>query len=202
MPTTLKCFSYSFLVHAFIGMVAVLLIPKHSDFLEVERKMISVSLNAISFGKAGNRNAFLPEKIEKPANRVTKHSIQNQELPATHNSQVAQSVQVNQSSVKSSDGHLNGGGGSDASLEFNHTIQSYADPVYPRLALKRGIVGVVKVKISVSADGVPSQILVIKTSGHKILDDAAMEAIKKWTFTKKNNLTYFVEKTIVFEIRS
>lgn len=193
MPTTLKCFSYSFLVHAFVGMVVVVFIPQQNVFLEAERKMISVSLNAISFGKAGIINTKLPEKIIKTENKV---------LPASTGTQVAQSVQINQASVKPSNGQLEGSGGSEVSLEFNHTIQSYVEPIYPRIALKRGIEGVVKVKIGISADGVPSQIFVIKTSGHKILDDAVMEAIRKWTFTKKNNLTYFVEKTIVFEIRS
>jgi len=55
-------------------------------------------------------------------------------------------------------------------------------PDYPALAQDRGLQGQVILKVRVLATGKPESVTVDKTSGHKILDDAAIKAVTAWTF--------------------
>lgn len=56
-------------------------------------------------------------------------------------------------------------------------------PVYPRAARQRGWQGVVMVLVQVAADGVPLGVAVKASSGHSLLDEAALEAVKRWRFS-------------------
>ncbi len=55
-------------------------------------------------------------------------------------------------------------------------------PDYPALAQDRGLQGQVVLKVQVLATGKPATINVEKSSGHKILDDAAVKAVQGWAF--------------------
>jgi len=55
-------------------------------------------------------------------------------------------------------------------------------PEYPSLAQDRGLQGQVILKVRVLASGKPDSVTVDKSSGHKILDDAAIKAVAAWTF--------------------
>ena len=54
---------------------------------------------------------------------------------------------------------------------------------YPPLARERGIEGKVVLKVLVSKDGRPLKVTLEKSSGHTILDKAAIRAVKTWVFT-------------------
>jgi TonB family protein len=53
-------------------------------------------------------------------------------------------------------------------------------PVYPELAKKMGVSGVVKIEITVLANGNIKEAKVI--GGHPLLAEAATDAVKKWKF--------------------
>ena len=53
---------------------------------------------------------------------------------------------------------------------------------YPRLALARGWEGTVLLSVRVSPDGTPIEVGVKETSGHAVLDEAAMAAVRTWQF--------------------
>ncbi len=55
-------------------------------------------------------------------------------------------------------------------------------PGYPAIAIRRGIEGKVLLEVYVLPNGNPADILVFKSSGHKVLDRAAVKAVKKWKF--------------------
>ncbi|SFU83042.1 energy transducer TonB [Pseudoduganella namucuonensis] len=55
-------------------------------------------------------------------------------------------------------------------------------PEYPAMAQDRGLQGHVILKVQVLASGKPANVLVDKSSGHKILDDAAVKAVLSWAF--------------------
>jgi protein TonB len=55
-------------------------------------------------------------------------------------------------------------------------------PDYPSLAQDRGLQGRVILKVHVLPTGKPDNITVGKSSGHKILDDAAIKAVLAWSF--------------------
>jgi len=62
-------------------------------------------------------------------------------------------------------------------------------PEYPAKATQMGWSGTVILRVKVSADGSAQNVTVKKSSGHKVLDDSAVNAVKKWTFvpSKRGN---------------
>ncbi|MBL4613453.1 MAG: energy transducer TonB [Magnetovibrio sp.] len=55
-------------------------------------------------------------------------------------------------------------------------------PHYPRIALRRGMQGLVLLSVEVSAKGQPVAVLVKKSSGYVLLDKAAKKAVRIWRF--------------------
>ena len=56
-------------------------------------------------------------------------------------------------------------------------------PIYPKDAMDRGISGTVTLVVAVGSDGAVTSVLIAKSSGHKMLDDAAVRAVQKgWAF--------------------
>lgn len=71
-------------------------------------------------------------------------------------------------------------------------------PVYPPAAVRDGIEGLVEVEIAVDSDGRPTDVLVVKTSGSKLLDEAALDAAKRWHFSPaESNLGPIRSKVVV-----
>ncbi len=57
-----------------------------------------------------------------------------------------------------------------------------AAPRYPALARKRGWQGTVLLELVIEKDGSVSLLEIHSASGHRILDKAALEAVRKWRF--------------------
>ena len=56
-------------------------------------------------------------------------------------------------------------------------------PVYPRRAIALRLTGVVKLRIHVDAGGVPIEVSVEESSGHALLDEAAVKIVQsRWRF--------------------
>ncbi|MBF8754116.1 energy transducer TonB [Pseudomonas guariconensis] len=55
-------------------------------------------------------------------------------------------------------------------------------PEYPQMAHRRGWEGSVLLRVEVLASGKPGQIQIQKSSGRPVLDDAALAAVKRWSF--------------------
>ncbi|RMT83827.1 energy transducer TonB [Pseudomonas viridiflava] len=55
-------------------------------------------------------------------------------------------------------------------------------PEYPSLAMRRGWEGTVMLRVHVLASGKPGEIQIQKSSGRESLDDAALVAVKRWSF--------------------
>ncbi len=56
-------------------------------------------------------------------------------------------------------------------------------PRYPAAALRRGESGTVTVRAEIGVDGVPDEVSVATSSGSRLLDRAAMDAVRRWRFT-------------------
>ncbi|MCK5228187.1 MAG: energy transducer TonB [Desulfobulbaceae bacterium] len=78
-------------------------------------------------------------------------------------------------------------------------------PPYPRIARKRRLQGTVMLQVLVDADGNPSEIKPISSSGHGILDKAALTAVQKWTFSPGTrdgaNVEMWVQVPVRFHLR-
>ncbi|HMK28867.1 MAG TPA: energy transducer TonB [Terriglobales bacterium] len=69
-------------------------------------------------------------------------------------------------------------------------------PVYPELAKKMNVSGIVRIEVGVAPDGSVKQTHVI--GGHPVLVLAAEDAIKKWKFEPASGAT---TETVVFKFK-
>jgi TonB family protein len=64
--------------------------------------------------------------------------------------------------------------------EIDRKAKSKVAPVYPELARRMNITGVVKVQITVAANGSVKNTKLV--GGHPVLANAALDAVRKWRF--------------------
>lgn len=74
-------------------------------------------------------------------------------------------------------------------------------PAYPRLARKRGYQGRVVLEVLVKEDGSAGTVRLEKSSGHTLLDEAAIEAVKKWLFSPGKEGDKVVEMWVKIPVR-
>jgi protein TonB len=86
--------------------------------------------------------------------------------------------EVGQDAPAASNGSGAGAGGSAQASP----LAGNAAPEYPFLARKKGQEGLVLVLAEISAKGGVEGVRVSKSSGHSSLDEAAMEAVRRWRF--------------------
>ena len=65
---------------------------------------------------------------------------------------------------------------------FHANYASNPKPEYPSVARSREWQGKVMLRVQVSVEGLSDAVKVEKSSGHEMLDDCAVEAVKKWKF--------------------
>jgi len=73
-----------------------------------------------------------------------------------------------------------------------------AAPEYPRVARERGWEGLVRLDVFVDTEGSADRVSVLESSGHRVLDDAALKAVKDWQFMPaRSGEIKFASKIIV-----
>lgn len=89
---------------------------------------------------------------------------------------------------------------------YNAAYLSNPPPAYPLAARRRGIEGTALVHAEVSPEGVCLRAELKKSSGAEMLDQAAVEAVKKWRFVpaKRGNqaVVAWVEVPITFKLEN
>jgi protein TonB len=65
---------------------------------------------------------------------------------------------------------------------FKANYLSNPKPEYPSIAKSRGWTGKVMLRVQVSPEGTATSIEVETSSGHEMLDESAIDAVKKWKF--------------------
>mgnify|MGYP000213850685 CR=1 FL=1 len=80
-----------------------------------------------------------------------------------------------------------------------------APPDYPITLRQRGIEGTVWLRVRVDHVGLPEQIVLFKTSGYRLFDEAALRAVSRWRFkpakSQGRQLTTWVEFPVRFILR-
>ncbi|MEJ2143292.1 MAG: energy transducer TonB, partial [Gammaproteobacteria bacterium] len=74
-------------------------------------------------------------------------------------------------------------------------------PVYPSVARRRGMQGLVLLQVRVSEEGKVTGIHVVRSSGFRILDVVAVDSVKQWRFmpARENDMT--VTSTVQVPVR-
>ena len=79
-----------------------------------------------------------------------------------------------------------------------------APPVYPRSAREQGSEGTVRLEGEVLASGHCGAVNVLTSSGHAVLDDAAVRAVRVWVFRPARRwdqpVAFWVEIPITFRL--
>lgn len=73
-------------------------------------------------------------------------------------------------------------------------------PVYPRAALRRKQQGTVLVAVLVDIHGQPLRVSLDCSSGHEKLDEAALDAVRKWKFIPARRGSELVEASVVVPV--
>ena len=66
--------------------------------------------------------------------------------------------------------------------DVSAAYRSNPPPSYPFIAKRRGLEGVVVLRVALNANGVPQQVTIERGSGHGVLDEAALESVRGWRF--------------------
>jgi len=66
--------------------------------------------------------------------------------------------------------------------QYNAAYLNNPKPPYPSMSKRLGEEGRVEIEVQVQADGLPSKVSLRRSSGYPRLDEAALEAIKRWKF--------------------
>jgi TonB family protein len=78
-------------------------------------------------------------------------------------------------------------------------------PLYPRLARQLGYEGTIILSVEVSSEGRCTNIQIVKSTGYSILDNAALAAVKQWSFKPASLLNVpivvWVEIPITFKLK-
>ena len=78
-------------------------------------------------------------------------------------------------------------GSTSAIDNFPESDSHNPSPEYPEMAIFLGYQGTAVIRIKISAQGVSKGVEILRSSGHKILDESAAKALKKWRFTPGKN---------------
>ncbi|MBI5685339.1 MAG: energy transducer TonB [Verrucomicrobia bacterium] len=77
-------------------------------------------------------------------------------------------------------------------------------PAYPRVAKIQGWEGVTVLRLEVLEDGAVGKVELVQSSGHSVLDEAAIRAVQRWRFepARRGNsaVTCSIEVPIRFKL--
>jgi len=89
----------------------------------------------------------------------------------------------------------------DSSPDYHAAYLHNPPPLYPNAARRRGLQGRVLLHVEVMAAGHCGHIEVQQSSGHEILDAAAVEAVKEWQFIPATHFGFPVTRWMHIPIR-
>lgn len=145
---------------------------------------------------------FLP-----PRNRVT--ALQKRPAPPKKEPVPAKTRETTEPVVE---------GPGETTRQAAHAPQEYSEPVYsattlnnqppayPLTARRRGIEGTVLLRVEINAEGRCQHVRVKRSSGHAVLDRAAVDTVRQWRFVPARRgsdaVTATVQVPITFKLNS
>ncbi len=74
-------------------------------------------------------------------------------------------------------------------------------PVHPSALLERGIGGVVWLRVLVERDGHAAEVQLLRGSGQRLLDESALDAVRRWRFVAARRGVQSLASCVEFPIR-
>ena len=154
-----------------------------------------LSSTQATVSKATEDKAVKPTKAEPKA--VTKRELRSQTQvtkPAPSKRVKTNTVPPQSTNLKTSSGVETGRAAMTGSASVGASANTFVGPSasadylnnpypkYPKLSLRRKEVGTVWLTLTVTAEGFAKDVRVKQTSGYARLDNAALEAVKRWRF--------------------
>ena len=86
--------------------------------------------------------------------------------------------------TKGEGGNVEGRGGNSATTTARYSGPGLSNPAprYPYRARRKGQEGRAILRVEVTASGDASAVRILRSSGHRLLDDAAVDAVRAWRF--------------------
>jgi protein TonB len=132
--------------------------------------------------------AKVPEKTIPPAHVVPAASLRETAIGVSQplNAPSVQSAQTHASTLGATRGAYDPKAASEAQPvigpSFDAAYLSNPVPKYPAAARRLKLQGTATVRVLVSPEGRPRSVALSKSSGTRILDEAALEAVQQWSF--------------------
>jgi protein TonB len=133
--------------------------------------------------------------IIKPASLPAAPSVEQPPMPATPTSAPAAETQAKPTNTKAADTQTY------QSPSFNAAYLNNPAPKYPSVSRRLGEQGLVLLRVQVTADGAAESVELQTGSGSNRLDQAALEAVKKWQFVPAKRGEQSVSASVVVPVR-
>lgn len=132
-----------------------------------------------------------PKKKKLPIKKVEAKKQKEAEKPIKEQEVIAESSAASNQQIQS------------VSKKFESVISQFVQPQYPRIAIARGLTGVVVLRLKIKGNGSLEEVAILKSSGHSSLDDSALAAAKLWkfkSFSEQESTIFTTDKTVVYQI--
>ncbi len=73
-------------------------------------------------------------------------------------------------------------------------------PLYPNSARRSGVQGKVTLAVNVTTEGTAGDVIISKSSGYRLLDDAALDAVRRWRFVPAKRGNEIVEAKVLVPV--
>ena len=127
--------------------------------------------------------------------------IQNEKAPSD-----AMAVVTGSGQMMTKPGAVFSTGGDDTGMALPYLASNPKPIVYPRWAVRQGWTGKIVLAIEIFKDGNVGRYKIMQSTGYKMLDHAAVQAVQVWKFhpARKNGQAIHtcVQIPILFELRS
>jgi protein TonB len=133
--------------------------------------------------------------VIKPASLPAAPSVEPPPMPATPASPPAAEAQAKPTNTKAADTQAY------QSPSFNAAYLNNPAPKYPPVSRRLGEQGLVLLRVQVTADGIAESVELQTGSGSSRLDQAALEAVKKWRFVPAKRGDQSVSASVVVPVR-
>ncbi len=151
--------------------------------------------NGVRAGNEDSSPSKVGEKAEEVASAVSPVRIarKSQEVVPPHHP-----------SLSAFRGSLGERGTRSGGLVVLPQVSYKVKPSYPHVAKRMGYQGRVVVRLLVSASGRVEQVKIVRSSGYRVLDKAAVKALKRWRFAPARKggrvVPWWVEVPVVFNL--